>query len=256
MDSVSAAFLVLGMMFAPYDLGAPERGPKPAITPVEFVFDNRVNHTKDLPTAALQAARKRMVTGQKISTSDLRALADHGDGLAAFRFARMLQGKTPPPKRGVAAHYYAISAYTGRHFAVPELVRLLVAEGAGYSDNLLSQCLNALTIQAISGNAKAALALGQMYADGQPFGRDLAESQRFLALAGQSDPAAALKLGLALMGDPADAALNHAGARAALTLAAGSTDLSARITAENLLNLLDAPQLSTAPTPPTSKAAP
>lgn len=250
MDSLSMIFLVLAMLPPPTGQASPEGGLTPAITPVEFVFDNRITHTKDLPTAALQAARKRMVTGQKISTADLRALADHGDGLAAFRFARLLQEKVPPVGPGVAAHYYAISAYTGRHFAVPELARLMVAEGAGYSENLLTQCLNALTIQAISGNAKAALALGKMYADGQPFGRDLVASQHFLALAGQTDPAAALKLGLALMADPADAALGHAGARAALTLAASSTDLSARITAENLLTLLDTP------TPPTAKAAP
>lgn len=214
----------------------------PAPTPVDFVFDNRVTRTRDLPTYALQAARKRMVGGGKVSTSDLRALADAGDGLAAFRYARLLQEAVPPSAPGGAAHYYAIAAYTGRSFAVPPLAKLLADEGAAYSPGLLKQGLNAMTIQAISGNGKAAELLGQMYSDGTPFGRDLVQAQHYLALAGQSDPAAALRLGVALMNDPADVALGHAGARSALQLAAGGDNLSARITAENLLRLLDKPE--------------
>lgn len=212
-----------------------------ALIRVDFVFDNKVTRTKDLPSVELQAARKRMVGGGKVSMNTLRALADAGDGLAAFRYARLLQAAVPPAKAGAAAHYYAIAAYTGRGFAVSPLAKLLVSEGAAYNPSLLKQSLNAMTIQAISGNAAAAKALGQMYSDGAPFGKDLGQAQHFLGLAGQSDPAAALKLGLALMSDPADAALDHVGARAALGLAAQGSNLSARITAENLLRLLDTP---------------
>lgn len=235
MDSLSVAVLVLKVMTSGF--GMPPHDITPV--PVEFTFDNRVTRSKDLPTPALQAARKRMNGGGAISTAELRALADNGDGLAAFRFARLLQATTPPPKLGVVAHYYAIAAYTGRSFAVPDLARLMVTEGAEYGDNLLRQCLNALTIQAISGNAKAALALSQMYSDGLPFGRDPAAARHFLGMAGKNDPAAALKLGLALLADPADAALDHVGARAALGLAASGSDLAVRVTAENLLILLN-----------------
>lgn len=217
-------------------------GPLPsAPIRVDFVFDNKVTRTKDLPSRGLQAARKRMVSGGRVSINDLRALADAGDGLAAYRFAKLLQTASPPAKPGVAAHYYAISAYTGRSFAVAPLAKLLIDEGADYKASLLKQSLNALTIQAISGNAAASKLLGQMYSDGVPFGRDLTQAQHFLTLAGQSDPAAALKLGLALIADPADAALDHVGARAALGLAMQGSNLSAQITAQNLLRLLDAP---------------
>lgn len=219
-----------------------QAGPLPAaVIRVDFKFDNKVNHTRDLPSMSLQSARKRMVGSGKVSLNELRALADAGDGLAAFRYAKALQEATPPAKAGAAAHYYAISAYTGRSFAVRPLGRLLLSEGAGYSPSLLKQSLNALTIQAISGDADAAQLLGKMYSDGLPFGRDLGQAQHFLALAGQSDPGAALKLGIALMSDPADAALDHVGARAALGLAADGPNLSARVTAENLLRLLDGP---------------
>lgn len=217
---------------------------------IDFVFDNKVTHTLDLPTLDLQAARKRMVTGGRVSSNDLRALADAGDGLAAYRYGKLLQTSQPPAKPGSAAHYYAIAAYTGRAFAVTPLAQLLQAEGADYGPSLLKNSLNALTVQAISGNAKAAQILGKMYATGVPFGYDLTQAQHFTALAGQDDPAGALKLGIALMGDAQDAALDHAGAKAALTIAANSSNLSAKVTAENLLRLLDTPSPLTAKVTP------
>jgi hypothetical protein len=221
-----------------------------ALISVEFVFDNKVTHTLDLPSAALRAARKSMVTGGKVSSSQLRALADAGDGLAAYRYGKVLEAADPPAKAGGAAHYYAIAAYTGRAFAVAPLAKLLVAEGDTYGASLLKHSLNALTVQAISGNAQAAAMLGQMYIDGVPFGRDTNEAQHFLSMAGQNDPAAALKLGIALITDPADARLDHVGARAALILAANGTNLSARVTAQNLLRMLDNP------TTPNAKVTP
>lgn len=210
------------------------------ILPVEFVFDNNVRRTKDLPTSALRAARRAMISGAEISTSDLQALADAGDGLAAFRFAKFLQEVGKPDPDGVAAHYYAIAAYTGRAFAVPPLARLLRNDGAGYKASRLANALNAMTVQALSGNSEAATLLGQMYAEGTPFGRDITKAQALLEMstAGENT-AAALKLGIALMADRADAAAGHPGARAALRHAASGTDLAVRVTAENLLRLLD-----------------
>lgn len=208
---------------------------------VDFVFDNAVRQTNDLPSAALRALRRRMIAGESLRFVDLRALADAGDGLAAFRLARVMEDSTIPDTTGTKAHYYAIAAYTGRDFAVPSLAKLLVAEGATYSAARLTHSLNAMTVQALSGNGIAATLLGQMYADGVPFGQDLVQAQYFLAMAdGGGSPQAALQLGIALMADDADIAADHAGARAALTLAAGGTDLSVRVTAENLLRLIAA----------------
>lgn len=207
---------------------------------IDFVFDNAVRKTRDLPTAALQAARRKMISGAAMAPKELRALADAGDGLAAFRYAKLLQAAHAPDPTGGAAHYYAIAAYTGRAFAVPPLARLLKDEGAGYSASRLTQGLNAMTVQALSGNAVAATLLGQMYADGVPFGRDVVQAQIYLGMAtGGGTPRAALQLGVALMSDPADQAAGHPGARAALMLAASADDLSVRVTAENLLKQLD-----------------
>lgn len=231
-------FLIFGILMS---LSAQTDPTATSLIPVDFVFDNRVTHTRDLPSEALRAARKRMVTGGKISNNELRALADAGDGLAAYRFAKLLQTSVPPAKAGSAAHYYAIAAYTGRAFAVPPLVQLLEAEGADYRPSLLEQSLNALTVQAISGNAKAAQSLAKMYDKGVPFGLNPKQAQHFAAIAGQDDPAAALKLGISLINDPADVALHNVGAIAALTFAAESTNLAAKVTAQNLLRQLNTP---------------
>lgn len=213
-----------------------------AATLADFVFDNKVRKTNDLPTAALQISRRKMISGAAMSPRSLRDLADAGDGLAAFRYAKLLQASGVPDPTGAAAHYFAIAAYTGRAFAVLPLARLLKDEGAGYSPSRLTQGKNALTVQAISGNSVAATLLGQMYADGVPFGRDLTKAQTYLAMAtGGGGPRAALLLGVALLRDPDDQASGHPGARSALMLAAEGDDLSVRVTAENLLRQLDNP---------------
>lgn len=212
------------------------------VTRVDFVFDNAVRKTNDLPTAALKATRRQMIAGAYVGPTALRALADAGDGLAAFRYAKLLQDKNSPDPTGAAAHYFSIAAYTGRAFAVPPLARLLKDRGASYSASRLTQGLNAMTVQALSGNAVAATLLGQMYADGVPFGKDLAQAQTYFDMAsGGGSPRAVLQLGIALMSDPADKALGHPGARSALNLAATGADLSVRVTAENLLRLIDKP---------------
>jgi TPR repeat protein len=226
---------------------AAQAQPKPLSLPVmgqtvqvDFVFDNAVRQTRDLPTAALRAARRKMNSGTQLSTKQLQSLADAGDGLAAYRFAKLLEERDVPDPTGVAAHYFAIAAYTGRAFAVPPLARLLKAEGADYGTSRLKHSLNAMTVQALSGNGAAASLLGQMYADGSPFGYDLAKAESYLTMTKNGgSPKAILQLGVALMSDPADASTGHPGARSALSLAAAGEDLSVRVTAENLLRLIE-----------------
>ncbi|MDP3342287.1 hypothetical protein [Frigidibacter sp.] len=213
----------------------------PPVVKVDFVFDNAVRKTRDLPTSALRAARRQMIAGEPMSGSKLQMLADAGDGLAAFRYAKQLQEEGKPDPSGATAHYFAIAAYTGRAFAVAPLARLLKADGSTYSASRLRHCLNAMTVQALSGNAEAATLLGEMYADGTPFGRDLAQAQHFLGMGtGDVSRKAALSLGLALLSDPEDAAAGHVGALSALRVAAEGEDLSVRVTAENLLRQIEA----------------
>lgn len=217
-----------------------EKAPSAEKAQSNFVFDNAVRKTRDLPSASLQATRRKMISGAEMSPRELQALADAGDGLAAFRFGKILEERGDPDPTGIAAHYFAIAAYTGRAFAVPPLARLLRSDGAMYGKSRLRNGLNAMTVQALSGNALAATLLGQMYADGAPFGYDLAKAETFLGMTtGGGSPKAILHLGLALMSDPSDASTGHTGARSALILAAAGDDLAVRVTAENLLRLID-----------------
>ena len=243
MDKQCIGVLALALCLVPGIVAAAPMTVSPGIkNPVimaEFVFDNNVRRTKDLPTSALRAARRKMISGEAISDVALQSLADNGDGLAAFRFGKILQAADKPDPTGVAAHYFAIAAYTGRAFAVAPLARLLKTEGTGYAKSRLRHCLNAMTVQALSGNPKAATLLGEMYADGEPFGLDLVQSQLFLNMAaGGDNPQGALRLGVSLMSDPADIAAGNVGALAALGIAAAGDDLAARVTAENLLRML------------------
>jgi TPR repeat protein len=234
---------------------APTPGPSlpPGPTPAEFVFDNNVRRSADLPTYALQALRKSMVAGKDIGGSGLQQLADAGDGLAAFRFAQQLEA-TPDSKPAVIAHYYAIAAYTGRSFAVSSLVRMLKAHGASFPPATLQQALDALTVQAKSGHVGAGAALGQMYVTGEPFGHDLEKAQMYLALMPEGkNPKAALRLGITLLSDPEDKAQGHPAARAALAKAAAGSDLGTSLTATTLLGQLDTP---VAQAPPMPKATP
>lgn len=208
----------------------------------DFVFDNAVRKTRNLPTEHLRALRRAMLAGEVLGMADLRDLADAGEGLAAFRLAKLLEAEGKPDPTGVAAHYYAIAAYTGRAFAVAPLARLLKEDGAGYSPSRLTNALNAMTVQTLSGDPQAATLLGQMYAEGSPFGLDAAKAQAYLAMAsdGGSMPAL-LQLGVTLMTDPSDTAAGNPGARSALELAAAGDDLAVRVTAENLLRLMGPP---------------
>lgn len=242
LPAILAISMATGLSAQPVPLNpeGPETMSQTDVVVVDFVFENRVRKTNNLPTAALRSARRQMLGGGYISLDKLRALADAGDGLAAFRYAKALQERDTPDPTGAIAHYYAIAAYTGRDFAVRPLVRLLKSDGAGYSASRLRHALNAMKVQALSGNTDAAVLLGQMYAEGVPFGQDLALAQTYLTESPEGPkPRAILQLAVAMMSDPDDASDGHPGARSALMLAASTDDLSVRVTAENLLRLLD-----------------
>lgn len=193
-----------------------------------------------LPTPYLQSLHKKMVSGRTLATKELRALADAADGLAAFRYGKWLEEQGKPQLLADAAHYYAIASYTDRDFAVRSLVALLAIPDLGLTDTRLKEALDALTLQAKTGNADAAMALSQMYVTGHPFGKDHEAVEIWLAVAaknGRGD--AAIKLALAYMmpqnGQPAKLEK----ARAALDLAAALPDPGVKAMAQTLLVRLE-----------------
>lgn len=206
-----------------------------------------VQSTAELADPALRSLRKRMVAGGTLGAADLRALADAGDGLAAFKFGKFLDESATTADEGLSAriHYYSIAAYTGRDFAVPPLLRLVT--GKADLEGVLGKARlrgveDALLAAARRGNADAALALSLAYAEGTPFGPKPEEAERLLLSltdAGTAEAArAAVKLALLAIGpDPAQP-LDAVAARQLLQIAAKGPDLGARAMAENLERLL------------------
>lgn len=205
------------------------------------VWDQRVTETLDLPTWQLQQLRRRMLADQRISFDDMRALADHGDGLAAYRYAQRLVALDRPQLIGDAAHYYATAALTGRDYAIPPMVRLLQQPGLSLSQARASHIENALRGFALRGDAKAVKALMRFYASGEPFGDRPGEVQALqieLAEAGDADAARAL-LTAAISGK-LHAPLTDAQTETLFSSLEAAEDLGLRATAQNLRRLHEA----------------
>ena len=234
-------------------LAAPT-GPIPLIQ----VFDERVTRTLDLPTWDLQQARRRMLEGQQISWDDMRALADHGDGLAAFRFAQRIEAQGDPTLLGDAAFYYATAAYTDRDYAAGPLVRILRREDVEFSPRRLEHIENALRALAVAGDQRAAEALTDFYATGRPFGRQPEKALELrLDLAEAGDADAALALVIETMSGKAPVPLDAEQTERLLGVASTSDDLGLRIAGDNLRRMLEAQAASLRPTVrPTEDAQP
>ncbi len=169
-----------------------------------------VQRTTDLQDPALRDLRQRMIAGRTLTDAQLRALADAGDGLAAFRYAdRLDQAAEAEPARALLSrvHYYALATYTGRDFAASRLVAALdfvVAEAVALSPARAKAAEDALLVAARRGNAAAALALGRFYAAGVPFGPQPEKARDLLVAAAESGgpgaSRAALNLALAAIG--------------------------------------------------------
>ncbi len=201
-----------------------------------FAQGNGVQRTDQLPTEHLRNLRKMMNAGRTLSTRDLRALADAADGLAAFKYGKWLEEQGKPQLLPDATHYYAIASYTDRDFAVRRLVALLTLPDLELTGPRTNEALDAMTHQAQTGNADAAMALSQMYAAGKPFGKDADATRLWLevaAKAGRGD--AAVKLALAYMMPTDGAAPDHARAREALELAAAQPDPGTKAMAKTLM---------------------
>ena len=201
-----------------------------------FAEGNGVSRSNQLPTEHLRSLRKQMIAGRSLATRDLRALADAADGLAAFKYGKWLEEQNKPQLLPDAAHYYAIASYTDRDFALRRLVALLVRPGLELTSARQKEALEAMMRQAQTGNGDAAMALSNMYATGEPFGKDADAVRHWLDVAangGRGD--AAVKLALTYM-MPADGmAADPVKARAALDLAAAQPDPGTKAMAQALM---------------------
>lgn len=201
-----------------------------------------ITRTDQLPWE-LRAWRKQMIAGSNVPTRGLRGLADAGDSLAAFNFAKEIEAMGDPALLPDALHYYSIAVHHGRDFALPRLLKLLKITAPELSPGRLANVRLAIERAAKRGDARAARALSQMLTRGTPFGSDPQAARDWLqTVAEAGDGAAALDLAMLWMRTAPGLPADPAKARAALELAAASDDLSARTTAENLLRQMEPTQ--------------
>jgi hypothetical protein len=230
----------------------------PGVASAEDARIPGIQTTAELGDRHLKSLRKRMVGGGVLGAADLRALADAGDGLAAFKLGKLLDDaatQDPAFQLSSRVHYFSIAVYTGREFAVAPLLRVLrgIEEPAELLGPVrLKGVEDALLAATRRGSEEAALALADFYTEGAPFGEKPAEARELLLSLSEDGATkgaeAALKLALQAIGpDPANP-IDVALARELLLIAAAGSDLGVRATAENLQQLLP-PALTVATEP-------
>jgi TPR repeat protein len=206
----------------------------------------------------LKDMRRRMLAGDALSDTDLRRLADAGEGLAAARFAERLEARGTLSVLDDAAHYYAIAVYVDRDFALPRLISLLGRSGIDIAPGRLTTIRDVLDGQARGGNPVAAAGLARLLLRGRPFGTDVAQARALLLMAAEAgDGQAAILLALNhIQGAPG--VLPDAGAaRPALTLALASPDPGVQAMAATLVQRLpDGPPILTALAPASATLRP
>lgn len=190
----------------------------------------------------LKVTRQRMIAGKDVSDKDLKKLADSGDHLGEYYFAKRLE-ETGAEQLPAAARYYIAALDGGRDAAQRPVIRL-VESGVLTDAELLGKSKDLLETRAASGDADARSALIRMYRTGQPFGLDPKRADGLLiAAADAGDSQAALDLAVSLLsGRPTAEATERA--KTYLLIAAASETLGIRTMAENLLRGLEPAQVT------------
>jgi TPR repeat protein len=189
----------------------------------------------------LEILHKRMIAKDELTASEMQELADSGDGLAAFYYARKLEESGRTSALPSAVHYYAMASYLGREFAMSRMIALMKSPEVTLSDKQIKSGKDALVKLARAGNIAAALGLADMYVIGQPFAQDTAESRKWLMQAAKAgDANAAQKLAQAAIMPQDGSAPDVPAARAALALMIASNEPGKVAMAQTLLARLDA----------------
>ena len=184
----------------------------------------------------LKDMRRQMIAGRELSNSDLRQLADAGEGLAAARFAKRLEAKGDPAMLAEAAHYYSIAVYADRDFALPRLIALLGRDDVVIRPARLKLMLKVLERQVQQQDSIAAAVLANLLLRGQPFGQDIPRARDLLLVAAKAgDTVAAMRLAMSHFQGTPGLPPDPEAARPALALALASPDPGVQAMATTLL---------------------
>lgn len=218
---------------------------------ISVTVDRGLRSSKPLPTAALRIARTALHNGQAIHASDLRALAQAGDGLAAQRYVRLLQASRLHPDPSDLAYFSAIAVGTGRVWTLGTMIEAMHKLNPQFEPKeRVNQYIKVLYPHAWAGNSLALQAVLSFNGEGRLFG-PLSEATRDRILAEAREHGdGRLELGMAMgLLEQTRAAVRAdrndlIQARNLLELAQRSDHLAVATTAQNLLRLVNWDQIN------------
>lgn len=207
---------------------------------VDVTVVHGITRSDQLPPRLL-AVRKRLSRGAHVRFDQLRDLADHRDGNAAFQLANRLDLQARPDLAADIAHYYGIAAVTGSGGAIFGFVEALDrVDPERTSAGRLEVLKNALLAYAIAGSSAATEALIRHHVSGTPFGPMQAELEALAAREGaQGAEAAALQLASEILQDGAAAPEDLRRARGYLEAAGRGHSLRHQLIVQNLQPVVD-----------------
>ncbi len=208
---------------------------------IAVVVTKGLTSTKKLPTPELKDARKRMLAGKDVTPDELRALSDHGDGLAAQKYERYLSDNAATSTASDIAYYGTIALGTGRVWALPAVVEALRRiDPATEPDARKKAYAAVLYPYAWAGNSLALDAIIDLNGKDKLFGEMSKATQDKIAAQGEKagDGRVALRLAIALLQKPERSKADLSLAQHFLKLAQASDNVQVQATATNLITLL------------------
>ncbi|MDH4442305.1 MAG: hypothetical protein QE284_18210 [Rhizobium sp.] len=213
--------------------------------PAKPVKKKTIGPASHLPLA-LQATRKNLLAGKRVTYRQLQALADAGDGVGAFKLAERIQKQADPTLATDALHYYSLAAYDGRGYAVRHMLDILANEQVELSPSHLASAEAALRTQARKGNDVAVEGLIKLYSQGRPFGEKRAELEALLASgAGKKNGDTAFRMAVMLLSQPTRTPEQTEQATRYLDIAREKGSVGMKAAASNLLAQLTEPVTGT-----------
>lgn len=206
---------------------------------ISVVVTRGLTRTVDLPTAGLQQARLDMLAGFPVVDADLRALADHWDGLAAQHYVRRLLEAEPRGSDSDIAFYGSIAVATGRVWSMADAVEAMRRlDPATEPPERIKVYSDMLYPHAWAGNSLALAAVIDLNGDGRLFGPlSTATRARLLELGDQTgDGRIALQMAMSLLMSPTPE--NRQQAQDYLSRAKAGNDLAVQAMAAALLDRL------------------
>ena len=199
-----------------------------------------ITSSAQLPSQELINARKALTQGQTIYTSQMRQIADLGDGFAAFKFAEWLAAADNAQPSDIA-HYYGMAAATGRLVAFNRLIETLDHMDPADLPRARSNVLEGIVFAyARAGNSRAVDAVIRYQLSQRPFGRLDTEVESLLKEAhGETAAAISLHLALTILQNPAHTADDLERAQTYLETASASESLETQLVASNLGPMLE-----------------